>query len=57
MASVSTSQCELICFSGENFADLLKPRLSNGANRGHQLGDNDLELLSVLAGHLFGLVV
>ena len=27
MASVSIGQCELVCFSGEPFADLVKPRL------------------------------
>ena len=48
-------QCELVCFPGGYFASPVK--LIVHANTGHQLGGWDLELLSLLARCLLGLVV
>ena len=52
MHSVSTAQCEWVCFSGGHFADPVHvmSRLKNGAYRGHQLDGHVLELLPLLPG-------
>ena len=52
MHSVSTAQCERVCFSGGNFVDPVMSWL-----RGHQLHGHVLEMLPLLARHLLGLVM
>ena len=46
MHSVSTAQCERVCFSGGHFADSVMSQLREW----HQLGGHVLELLPLLAG-------
>ena len=55
MHSVSTTQCEQVCFYGVKFWDIIKRMVPT--YRGHQLGGHALELLPLLARCLLGLVV
>ena len=57
MHSASTVQCELVCFSGGNFANPVISQLKHGTCGGHQSGGHELELLPLLARHLLVLVV
>ena len=54
MHSVSTVQCERVCFSGGHFANTVK-RIA--PIEGTNWASHDLELFPSLARHLLGLVV
>ena len=58
MHSVSTGQCERVCFSGGHFADPVMIMIKNGAySQGTNWTGHDLELFPLLVIHFLGLVV